>query len=382
MTGMLQLPISHRWSGAPAQPFSDGWKEHGLRLFVRNTFIDVEDTFASEVSRSDASRRGSRSCAARFCGETPRRLCTEDQSPTAAKKRAAAAAAKERDLYLAGSTSGTASADTGDGDFRDETETNPPSEDTEDQDSASSATEPWAEDDREEWTEAGSTAEDPALRPQLSFDQTPTAFPTTQHSATPLPGVLAFSPETAMGFCWSQSTDGWYSMPAVSPGFPASYEYTEYAAVAPVVQQAAVQQVLPAPPTYFAPFFLQQEDDAAPPPADAPSALVATQEEAVVQEAPEVASVASPASQLSPQEIEAEEEKSSEEPDAQLPSEGSRLHGVIGEDSQPVCQPCAWFYKTSGCKNGRACYYCHLCPKEELKTRKKDKVMRLRAQQQ
>lgn len=59
---------------------------------------------------------------------------------------------------------------------------------------------------------------------------------------------------------------------------------------------------------------------------------------------------------------------------------GSQLHGVIGADGQPACQPCAWFYKESGCHNGQGCRYCHLCPQGELKNRKKQKIQRLRAQ--
>lgn len=51
-----------------------------------------------------------------------------------------------------------------------------------------------------------------------------------------------------------------------------------------------------------------------------------------------------------------------------LPSEGSKLHAT-GE-----CKPCTWFWKASGCQNGRECMHCHLCPKSEAKLRKKDKV--------
>merc|ERR1712032_1455254 len=61
-----------------------------------------------------------------------------------------------------------------------------------------------------------------------------------------------------------------------------------------------------------------------------------------------------------------------------LPSVGSQLHGLT-VDSEPKCQPCAWFHKASGCRNGAACRYCHLCSEDELKTRKKQKVARLRA---
>lgn len=59
-------------------------------------------------------------------------------------------------------------------------------------------------------------------------------------------------------------------------------------------------------------------------------------------------------------------------------SMGSKDHGKIGPDEQPMCQPCAWFYKDSGCLNSASCRYCHLCPQGELKNRKKQKIARLR----
>lgn len=65
---------------------------------------------------------------------------------------------------------------------------------------------------------------------------------------------------------------------------------------------------------------------------------------------------------------------------AEAPSEGSRLHGQFTAEGQPACQPCAWFYKEASCANGAICRYCHLCPQGELKTRKKLKIQRLRAQ--
>jgi len=64
----------------------------------------------------------------------------------------------------------------------------------------------------------------------------------------------------------------------------------------------------------------------------------------------------------------------------QAPSMGSKMHGVTDASGQPMCQPCAWFYKDSGCLNGAGCRYCHLCPQGELKNRKKAKIQRLRAQ--
>jgi len=54
-------------------------------------------------------------------------------------------------------------------------------------------------------------------------------------------------------------------------------------------------------------------------------------------------------------------------------SRGSALHAA-GE-----CQPCAWFWRTEGCRNGADCGRCHLCPEGEIKARKKKKhaVMKL-----
>jgi len=66
---------------------------------------------------------------------------------------------------------------------------------------------------------------------------------------------------------------------------------------------------------------------------------------------------------------------------ATSPSIGSRVHGARQADGSPVCQPCAWFYKESGCLNGLTCRYCHLCPHGELKSRKKAKIQRLRSQE-
>jgi len=61
-------------------------------------------------------------------------------------------------------------------------------------------------------------------------------------------------------------------------------------------------------------------------------------------------------------------------------SVGSAEHGKTGPDGSPACQPCAWFYKDNGCKNGQTCRYCHICPNGELKNRKKMKISRLRNQ--
>jgi len=64
-----------------------------------------------------------------------------------------------------------------------------------------------------------------------------------------------------------------------------------------------------------------------------------------------------------------------------LPSVGSQQHGTLTPDGQPACQPCAWYYKDTGCHNEKACRYCHLCPQGELKNRKKLKIARLRNQE-
>jgi len=53
---------------------------------------------------------------------------------------------------------------------------------------------------------------------------------------------------------------------------------------------------------------------------------------------------------------------------------GSLLHST-GE-----CRPCAWFWKKQGCANGRTCLHCHLCPKSELRARRKAREKDRRAQ--
>lgn len=43
------------------------------------------------------------------------------------------------------------------------------------------------------------------------------------------------------------------------------------------------------------------------------------------------------------------------------------------------CTPCNYhFHKKDGCRQGSKCEFCHLCPKGEIKKRKKDKVRELR----
>lgn len=59
-------------------------------------------------------------------------------------------------------------------------------------------------------------------------------------------------------------------------------------------------------------------------------------------------------------------------PSPDAPSLGSVDHGT------GVCRPCAWFWKRGGCKSGRLCSHCHLCPEGELKARRKAKVLTLR----
>lgn len=60
--------------------------------------------------------------------------------------------------------------------------------------------------------------------------------------------------------------------------------------------------------------------------------------------------------------------------DLLLPSLGSVEH------ASGSCNPCAWYWKPQGCQNGMNCVRCHLCPKGELKTRRKIKEKHLRAQ--
>ncbi|CAE7509214.1 GekBS024P [Symbiodinium necroappetens] len=55
------------------------------------------------------------------------------------------------------------------------------------------------------------------------------------------------------------------------------------------------------------------------------------------------------------------------DPPVNTPSHGSTLH------ADGTCKPCAWFWKPGSCQNGKDCMHCHLCPKDELKTRKKAK---------
>merc|ERR1711904_53064 len=56
----------------------------------------------------------------------------------------------------------------------------------------------------------------------------------------------------------------------------------------------------------------------------------------------------------------------------EIPSRGSALH------SAGLCQPCSWFWKEGGCHNGKECRRCHLCPKGEVKNRRRMKVKLMR----
>lgn len=51
-----------------------------------------------------------------------------------------------------------------------------------------------------------------------------------------------------------------------------------------------------------------------------------------------------------------------------LPSVGSEQHGT------GRCRPCGWFWKAGGCANGQECCHCHLCPRDEIKMRRKTKM--------
>merc|ERR1712032_660448 len=49
------------------------------------------------------------------------------------------------------------------------------------------------------------------------------------------------------------------------------------------------------------------------------------------------------------------------------------------QHSAGKCSPCGWFWKPSGCRNGRECNYCHLCTRDEIKQRRRMKAFALRA---
>jgi len=52
---------------------------------------------------------------------------------------------------------------------------------------------------------------------------------------------------------------------------------------------------------------------------------------------------------------------------AAAPSVGSAAHELRR------CKPCAFFWKCDGCQSGQACLFCHLCPPDEKKRRKKER---------
>jgi len=64
----------------------------------------------------------------------------------------------------------------------------------------------------------------------------------------------------------------------------------------------------------------------------------------------------------------AREAKGYTDGDKKLPSPGSAFH-ASGD-----CRPCAWFHKPQGCENAEQCRHCHLCPKGEIRDRRKSKV--------
>lgn len=94
-----------------------------------------------------------------------------------------------------------------------------------------------------------------------------------------------------------------------------------------------------------------------------------------------VASLSSPKSFASPSSRQSRKHKTPAFPSGSRVSAGSNAHGKLNADGQPTCQPCAWFYKESGCLNAASCRYCHMCPQGELKNRKKEKVARLRSEE-
>jgi len=67
---------------------------------------------------------------------------------------------------------------------------------------------------------------------------------------------------------------------------------------------------------------------------------------------------------------------------ALMPSHGEPEHNINGPQAHALgqCTPCAYFwYKGDGCRKGEECEMCHLCPKGEIKRRKKERVQQLKA---
>lgn len=60
---------------------------------------------------------------------------------------------------------------------------------------------------------------------------------------------------------------------------------------------------------------------------------------------------------------------------SKLPSLGSALH-------PGRCRPCGFFHgKKSGCSHGEKCFHCHSCQPDEQKTRRKDKLAKVREEE-
>eukprot|EP00931_Biecheleriopsis_adriatica_P023879 TRINITY_DN14994_c0_g1_i1.p1 TRINITY_DN14994_c0_g1~~TRINITY_DN14994_c0_g1_i1.p1 ORF type:complete len:186 (-),score=24.95 TRINITY_DN14994_c0_g1_i1:7-564(-) len=65
------------------------------------------------------------------------------------------------------------------------------------------------------------------------------------------------------------------------------------------------------------------------------------------------------------------------------PHEPALHHGMPDAQrahDEGTCRPCAYFWsKADGCRQGADCDFCHLCPPEEFRRRKKEKDRRMRA---
>mmetsp|Transcript_69953 Transcript_69953/g.198258 ORF Transcript_69953/g.198258 Transcript_69953/m.198258 type:complete len:205 (-) Transcript_69953:37-651(-) len=72
-----------------------------------------------------------------------------------------------------------------------------------------------------------------------------------------------------------------------------------------------------------------------------------------------------------------------EDPDRKATREVAKKQATwsVGSDkhAQNECKPCAWYWRTSGCNNGDECIFCHTCENDALKSRKKEKIARLKA---
>lgn len=91
------------------------------------------------------------------------------------------------------------------------------------------------------------------------------------------------------------------------------------------------------------------------------------------------------------------DKKVPEAADKRLPKETKRPRSAPPKLSQPLfltkwpeheakhlrreCRPCAYYFKADSCKWGAQCDFCHLCPKDEIKVRKKEKIRAVRMQQ-